>query len=439
MHKIRKFPQVDGDLGWLETAPESTARLGPRLKGNQEFDVVIVGAGFTGISVALRLAEINPSARIALVEALRVGEGSSGRNAGFLIDLPHNMNFAKTGVEHARSLYRLNMFAIERLREFKDRYSIPTWNHAGKYMAGHEESNLKGLDHFSGMLKHAGFEYEVVSGSELSRRLGTNYYRSAVYTPGNVLVNPATLVRGLVKALPNSVSLFENSPVQSVEYGPPHKLQFLGGRITAPVIVQATNSFAEQFGKLPNRIVPIFTYASLTRALSDDEIQRHFKGVKPWGLTSSHLAGTTVRLTEDRRVFVRNIYDYLPELRTSGANLENAWRSHRASFEARFPFLTDVKFEYTWGGVFSMTQNYDPVFSKADDGVYVLSGCNGVGVVKGTYLGYYMAEYMSGMDSKELRFILENANAPWIPQDPLRLVGAKARIAWAASTAKGDV
>ena len=439
MQKITKFPRVDGDLGWLETAPDSNVTFGQRLKGNHEFDYVVIGAGFTGISTAMRLAENDPSARIALVDALRVGEGASGRNAGFLIDLPHNMNFAKTGVEHARSLFRLNTFAIERLRQFKDRYAIPFWNDAGKYMAAHEESNLPGLENFAGMLKHAGFDHDLVTGPELTRRLGTPYYRSAVYTKGNVLVNPAALVRGLIKALPRSITLFENSPVQAIEYGPPHKLKFIGGMISTRTVVQATNSFVEQFGKLPNRIVPIFTYASLTQPLSDRQLAQHFKGVKPWGLTSAHMAGTTVRFTDDNRIFIRNTYDYLPELRSTSDELDAAWRQHRASFEARFPFLKEVTFDYTWGGVFSITQNHEPAFSRADEGVYVISGCNGVGVVKGTYLGYYMADYICGIESEDLNFVLRNSNPSWVPPDPLRFVGARARIAWAGVTAKGDV
>lgn len=439
MYKVGKLPQIDGDLGWLETSPDSAARLGPRLKGSHEFDYAVIGAGFTGISVALRLAEIDPSARIALVDALRVGEGASGRNAGFLIDLPHNMNFAKTGVEHARSLFRLNMFGIERLRAFKDQYAIPAWTESGKYMAAHEESNLPGLNNFAGMLKQAGFEYETVSGPDLARRLGTDYYRSAVYTRGNVLVNPAALVRGLIKALPPSVSLFENSPVQGIEYGPPHKLHFVGGTITARKVVQATNSYSEQFGKLAHRIVPIFTYASLTSPLSGEQIRQHFSGVQPWGVTSAHPAGTTVRFTHDNRIFIRNTYDYLPELKSTGADLEAAWRSHRSSFEARFPFLKEMEFDYTWGGLFSVTKNHEPVFSNPDEGVYVLSGCNGVGVVKGTYLGYYMADYICGVESENLRFVLQSSSPSWVPSDPIRLVAARARIAWESAHAKGDV
>nr|WP_294866291.1 hypothetical protein [uncultured Pseudogulbenkiania sp.] len=66
MHKVSRLPRIDGDLGWFETAPDRQIRLGKRLKGVHQFDVAIIGAGFTGVSLAYRYAEINPGARIAL-------------------------------------------------------------------------------------------------------------------------------------------------------------------------------------------------------------------------------------------------------------------------------------------------------------------------------------------------------------------------------------
>ncbi|MEC5406487.1 FAD-binding oxidoreductase [Paraburkholderia sp. MPAMCS5] len=439
MVRVEKFPRVDGTLGWLETAPSSRDPLGEQIRGQHEFDVAIIGAGFTGISTALRFAELNPSARIALIDALRVGEGTSGRNAGFLIDVPHNLDGGKTDADEARLLYGLNTFAIQRLREYKDRLDIPYWCESGKYLAAHESENLSALKEFADMLGTAGFDHEVLAGEGLRRRLGTDYYLSAVYTPGNVLVNPAALVRGLVKALPKSVVLFEKSPVTGIEYGPPHRLRFVGGSLSARTVIQATNSFSEEFGKLSNRLAPVFTYASLTRRLSDDEIRDHFKNVAPWGVTSAHPAGSTVRFTVDRRLFVRNTLHFLPELNASPQRLEEAWQQHRRSFEARFPQLTTVDFEYTWGGMLAMTLNHAPVFSSPGDGVYVMAGCNGVGVVKGTYLGYYMADYISGIKSKNLDFILKNSGPSWVPPDPLRTVGARFRLGREAGHAKGEV
>lgn len=440
MHKVSRLPRIDGDLGWFETAPDRQIRLGKRLKGVHQFDVAIIGAGFTGVSLAYRYAEINPGARIALIDALQIGQGTSGRNSGFIIDLPHNLDAGKPDVEHDRRLYQLNTFAIERLRQFKNSLDINcSWLDVGKYMAAHEERNLSGLDSFIQTLKASNFEYEVVEGKALEKRLGTNYYRAAVYTPGNVLVNPSALIRGLAAGLPKSVSLFEESPVMACEYGSPHVLKFVGGTIKAKVVVQAANSFNEEFGKLSNRIAPVFTYASLTEPLTDKQYSEHFKAVQPWGVTSAHPAGATVRFTADRRIFVRNMLDFEPGLQSTQEGLHKAWMQHRRSFEARFPFLKSMAFDFTWGGMLCMTLNHEPVFKDAGDGVYLLGGCNGVGVAKGTYLGYYMADHMNGIKSDNLGFLLANSKPSWVPPDPFRKAGARLRLKYESGNAGGDI
>ncbi|WP_431225401.1 NAD(P)/FAD-dependent oxidoreductase [Serratia sp. L9] len=438
MQKIKKFPIVDGNLGWYEISPSFAKVLGQRIKGEQKFDFAIIGAGYSGVAVAQRLAELNPDASIALIDALAVGQGTSGRNAGFVIDVPHNLDAAKSNVEHDRKLFNLNNFAIQRLRDFKDKYSIEcAWQKAGKYMSAHEESNLVGLSHFVETLKAGRFDYEIVEGEALKKRLGTDYYRSAVYTPGNVLINPSSLIRGLAESLPPSVKLFENSPVLSCEYGPPHKLNFLGGRVSAQTVVQATSSFNEEFGHLKNRLAPIFTYASLTEPLTQNELNRYFKGVSPWGTTSAHPAGTTVRFTPEGRIFVRNTLHYQGSLHSNAEGLEQAWQQHRRSFQARFPFLANKVFEFTWGGMLCMTLNHQSVFKQPAAGVYTLVGCNGVGVAKGTYLGYYLAEHICGLTSDNLSFILENSHPSWVPPDPLKGLGARLRLRQESSNAGG--
>ena len=440
MQHIHKFPIVDGHLGWYETSPSCGRKLGERLKGTHDFDYAIIGAGYTGVAVAQRLAELHPQTRIALVDVLGVGQGTSGRNAGFVIDVPHNLDASKSDVEHDRKLFELHTFAIERLRSFKDRHAIDcAWQDAGKYMSAHEESNIAGLKHFEETLKLGGFDYQWLEGAELKKRLGTSYYRAAVYTPGNVLINPSSLIRGLAHALPPSVHLFENSAVVSCDYGRPHRLNFLGGSIRAHTVVQTTSSFNEEFGHLSNRLAPIFTYASLSEPLTRDELDSHFKGVEAWGTTSAHPAGTTVRFTPDGRIFVRNTLNYERSLNSNPRGLNQAWEQHRHSFEARFPFLAHKTFEYTWGGMLCMTLNHQSVFRQSAEGVYTLVGCNGVGVAKGTYLGYYMAEYMSGLGSKRLDFILDNASPSWVPPDPLKGLGAAVRLRHESGNAGGDI
>ncbi|MGT2457259.1 NAD(P)/FAD-dependent oxidoreductase [Cupriavidus basilensis] len=173
------------------------------------------------------MAEIRPQARIALIDALEIGQGTSGRNAGFLIDVPHNVDGGQPDAEYERQLFALNNLAIGQLRSLKERYRIDCgWHDAGKYMSAHEEGNLARLECFADALKAAGFEYEVVEGQALSRRLGTSYYKAAVYTPGNVLVKPggpgsrsgrcATGIRHAVHGEPGSGLRLRASPYPEV-------------------------------------------------------------------------------------------------------------------------------------------------------------------------------------------------------------------------------
>lgn len=439
-HAIRQRPAIDGDPGWFATSPSRPHRLGTPLNGGHRFDIAVIGAGFTGIALARRLAELRPHASIALVDALQVGQGASGRNAGFIIDVPHNVDGGKANAGHDRQLYALNRFAIDRLRALKDAHGIACdWDDAGKYMAAHDARNLGALEHFADSLRAAGFEHQVVHGAELSRRLGTDYYRAAVYTPGNVLVNPASLVRGLAAALPESVTLFESSPVLSCDYGDVHTLHFPQGTLRADTVVLTVGSFSEAFGQLRNRLVALFTYASLTEPLTDEEANTLFAGVRPWGTTSAHPAGTTVRLTPDRRVFVRNTFHFEPRLRSNDARLREAADNHRRAFEARFPALRDKPFSHSWGGLISMTMNHHSVFDKTRDNLYCVVGCNGVGVAKGTYLGHFMAEYMQGLGSPSLDFILANSRPGWVPPEPVKRIGVALRLRRELAGAGGEI
>ncbi|WP_295726662.1 FAD-binding oxidoreductase [uncultured Bartonella sp.] len=440
MVRIRVEPKIDGVSGWFATSPDHDQTIGKNFEDNKDFDFVIIGAGFIGLSLAHRLCERQPDAKIAVIDALRVGEGTSGRNAGFIIDVPHNVDGGKTTPDHDRHLYALNKFAIKRLRDFKDHYAISCdWQESGKYMAARETRNLGNLDHFARQLKNDGFDYQDIAGDDLAKRLGTTYYQRAIYTPGNVLVNPAALIRGIAKALPPSVSLFEQTPVTEITYGSKHVIRTARGRITAKFIFEAGNIFNSEFGYEKHRLAPVYTYASLTKPLEASDVEKHFSNVKPWGITSAHPAGTTVRYTPDHRIFIRNILRFAPTLTTSKDDLDYALINHRRSFENRFPELSHIPFEFTWGGMIAVTLNQNYVFHKPAENIMVLNGCNGVGVAKGTYLGFYAADFISGDDNQEIRFIRENSHPSFIIPDPIRSLVARYRLKKEQAAAGGDL
>lgn len=438
MQQIKKLPTIDGQLGWFESVSFTRPMPVQKAEKDEHFDIIIIGAGFSGLATAGRLAELRPTARIALIDALEVGQGASGRNAGFIIDLPHNLDPTEPDVAVNNKVRDLNNFAIQRLKRIQEQQGFDvSWHEAGKYLAAHEEKHLSGLTDFVNTLEAIGEPYEILNNDALAERLGTHYYKRAVYTSGNILVNPAALAISVASALPSNVTLLENTAVREIALA--NKIiQTEKARLSADTIVLATNAFTEKFGVSSNRITPIFTYASLTRQLDDSEI-RNFERIEPWGLTSAHPAGTTVRLTSDNRIFIRNTLNYQANLSSPKTVLDKAKAKHRKSYLARFPQLPNVPFEYTWGGMICVTMNHEPVFKEHTSGVYVIAAMNGVGVAKGTYLGHYMAEYICGKQSPELDFILTHSAPSWIPPDPLRSVGAHMRLYFEEHMAKGDV
>lgn len=439
MKQVIRFPQVDGALGWYECSPLRGKIRTRSTLASETYDVVVIGAGFTGLAAASRLLEHEPHLKIALVEALKIGQGTSGRNAGFIIDLPHNLDSGAIDIERDHQINALNCFAIERLRTASAPYAREVmWHQAGKYLAAHELKHLASLSEFVKVLDAIEAKYEIVEGDALARRLGTKYYRQAVYTPGNILMNPSALVQSVALSIADKVDIYEEMPVRHIQKNGVWEIHLAQGILKAQRIVSAVNAFTEEFDMCSNRLAPVFTYASLTRPLSGKELEA-FSDVEPWGLTSAHPAGTTVRFTPDKRIFIRNSFDFYKSLVSDHASIDRAREQHLKSFKARFPKLASVPFEFSWGGMLTMTMNHQSIFFEKEPGLYVIAGCNGVGVAKGTYLGAYMADYVLGRQSKELNFIRNHSSPSWIVPEPLRTVGARIRLAFEERQAQGEV
>lgn len=440
---IKNLPHLDsinGEIGWFEICKDKDEKIGTTLSHDIAVDFAIIGAGIAGVSTAYALASKHPNATIALIESLKIGQGTSSRNAGFIIDLPHNLDGSEPNITHDKKIYELNCFAIDFIKHIVEQHNIDcAWQKAGKYMCAHESKNIAGLDAFEKHLAPCGFEFKRLKGAELAQRLGTNYYKEAVFTPDNILMNPSALMRGLVKHLPKNVAVYEETPAIEVEENNVKKIvKTPSGTVECKTLILALDSHLEEFGYVKNKHAPIFTYASLSEPLSDDEVKQ-FANIKPYGLTSAHPAGTTVRFTPEKRIFVRNLLHFFPNLHCKDSDLQKAYKSTRASFESRFPNLAHKRFQYTWGGMLCMTLNHQSIFGKVANNVYVIGGSNGVGMAKGVYLGYYLAELIAGEKSANLDFILATNKASYMPPEPLRSIGANLRLWWEQKNAAGDI
>ncbi len=419
--RLRALPRDDRFCGWYAILPPPGPAL--TLAGEQNADWVVVGAGFTGLAAARRLAELHPEARVVLLEAQRVGFGASGRNSGFVVDVPHYEE--ALGLEGNRRMLRLARAGIASLGESVRKHGIDcAWAERGLLHGTVGDVGMAGLDGLCRGLDEMEELYERLDAPAVAAITGSSHYRAAVRLPGTVSVQPAALIRGLAGALPASVELFEDSPVEALHVGETIRLECAGGAVRTPRLLLATNGFTPSLGFLRRRLFPMLTYASLTRRLRDDE-RAALGGESEWGLVPEERMGTSVRRTRDDRILIRNTVRYESRIGSGAVPPRRIRALHRDSFEARFPALHDVGFEYTWGGVMGVSLNNAQFFGGVAPGVYASAGYNGVGIALGTASGELLADLASGAESPLLRDIQALPGPAWVPPDPFLGIGAR--------------
>lgn len=131
----------------------------------------------------------------------------------------------------------------------------------------------------------------------------------------------------------------------------------------------------------------------------------------------------TLRRTHDNRILVRNSFTFNEDGRHKPTATAKFRKNHRLSFERRFPSLSQVPFDYTWGGGLGMTRNGNSFFGQLRDNVYGALGCNGLGTVRGTATGTLLADWLAGKSQPLTEFLLSVPKPNINPPDPFLTVG----------------
>lgn len=430
MKKIGLLPQDDKTNGWSALLPARQPK--PSLRGDIVADFVVIGAGFAGLGAARRLAELRPDAKIVILDGQQLGEGSSGRNSGFAIDLPHNVGSSLEELAKGHAYLRLARAGIASLRDSVTTYGIDCdWSEDGKYHTASSERGAKEiLQPTLEMLKTLNEPYEWLDGKETTKRLGTSHFAASIYTPGTVLINPAALNRGLGDALPENVTLFEQSPVLEADFGSKVLLRTAEGTVAAPKAIVAVNGFAMRFGFWKGRLLNFAAHASFTRPLTEKE-QGIFGNIGSWGSTPANaFAGITMRYTNDRRILIRQNIEFSPGMRQSDARRASVRQDHQRLFDERFPMLRGVHVEHTWTGYICLSRNGAPGFGKVAPNVWSAVCQNAVGIAKGTISGRLAAEMALGEDNGLISDMLSLGTPSAVPPRPFLDIGVRARFAY---------
>lgn len=435
-HVARRLPTHLGQAAWSAIlGPQPPARA---LAGNHTADFVIVGGGFAGLSAARRLTQLQPGARVVVLEAGRLAEGAAGRNSGFMIDLPHELNsddYAGSGDD--RALIDLNRQAIAFARAAVEDYGINPdyFDPVGKVNGAVTTAAHAHNESYARHLATLGESSEMLDAQQMRAMTGSSHYGSGLYTPGTVMLQPAGYIRGLGAGLgERGVAIHENSPVAAFEReGESWRVRTNAGSISTPRVILTVNGHLESFGFERGRLMQVFLYAVMTPELGREELAR-LGGQSRWGITPADPMGTTVRRIDTgqggNRIIVRTCATLQPNTKPSGTAMKRAASVMQRKFDQRFPQLAGMRMEYAWAGHLCLSLNGVAVMREVDTGVF--SGCvqNGLGLTRGTLTGIGAAELACGTTSAITDHFTAEARPRRLPPQPFRQLGANALLRW---------
>lgn len=411
---LSPLPVYADACGWNALLPPRPPR--PPAQGDIRVKYAVVGAGYTGLAAARRLAELDPQAEIAVLEGTTVGEGSSARNSGFATRFDAKVGLSPKEAARAEQLNRFTSEGFDYLMAGMAAGGFSCdLEETGRILAAATAAGEVKVRELIDGAAAQGVAARLLDRAGVAALTGTTYYRSGARTDSGYLLQPAALIRGLADALPAGVRLYENSPVEAIEEGRPRLLRTPQARIRADCVVLATNAAIKHFGVWRDGLVTIYTYAGLTEPIAPERRER--LGAAAWGLLPAHRLGSTLRRVGADRLMIRSLYAYEWPIDSRAAA-----QTLKERFDRRYPELADVRLQYVWGGTTALTMNGSPRWGRIGEGLYGSAGCNGAGIVKGTVLGKRLAEMIVTGDAQEA---LNSAygRADRIAPEPFRTIG----------------
>jgi glycine/D-amino acid oxidase-like deaminating enzyme len=261
---------------------------------------------------------------------------------------------------------------------------------------------------------------------------GSGYYRSGLYTPGTVMLQPAGYIRELALGLRRSaVQICENTPATGFDpQGTGWLITTPKGRVTTQQILLTNNGHLESFGIERGRLMQLFLFASMSPELDEKAIG----GAPRWGVTPSDPMGTTMRRIDSgqggNRIITRTCAALRPGMQATAGDLSRAKRVMQGKFDMRFPQLAGLAPQYTWAGHLCLSLNGVSVMREIDKGVYAACVQNGLGTARGTLTGMAAAELACGQTSDVTEFFTREDRPKRLPPQPFQQIGANTVLRW---------
>jgi glycine/D-amino acid oxidase-like deaminating enzyme len=382
-------PQTHTGSYYAATANQETDY--PTLQGQQSADVCVVGAGFTGISTALHLAE--RGYKVCVVEANRVGWGASGRNGGQIIGgIAGEKNIAKHYGRDVEEIFgELRWAGHDIIRERVEKYGIQCDLKWGYLDVAIKQRHMRDIEYDYERLNAAGFPHEVriLSGAETSDLIGTDAYIGALLNRGNGHLHPLNLCIGEADAAAaQGVIIYEQSPVVDIRKGGKPKVVTEQGSVTADAVVLAGNAYHHLDPQLRGVMFPVNSFIVATEPLSDDIVQAINR--EDLAICDPNFVLEYFRLSADKRLLFGGRFNYF------GDDPAYIQKRHRQKLSRLYPRLANVRIDYAWGGRIGVPVNRVPLLGRLGQGIFYCQGYSGHGVNVTHLAGRILADAVAG-------------------------------------------
>lgn len=411
----------------LWSATRNPAPVYPPLQGTVKADVAIIGAGYTGLSAAIHLAE--RGAAVVVLEAESPGWGASGRNGGQVIPglkedpdtVEHNF-----GPDVGGRMVRFAGQAPDMVFGLIQRFGIDCQAvRQGWIQPAHSPKALAVLQQRVEQWARRAAPIELLSREETARLIGTSAYLGGALDRRGGAVHPLNYALGLAEAAARlGATIHGRSLVSAMRRDTGRwRMDTAGGSVTAEQVLMCTNGYTDHLAdRLRRSVVPVRSVQVATAPLSEN--------VRATILPEGHVA------SDMRRLMLYYRLDKTGRLVIGGRGAygEVATRARmdrlRATAGLLFPQLGELSWEFHWGGYVAMTVDHFPHLNEVAPGVFAAVGYNGRGVAMASAMGKVLADKTTGMPERNLDFPVTRLRP--LPLHGLRKPIVSALVAWNA-------
>ncbi|MSP88419.1 MAG: FAD-binding oxidoreductase [Alphaproteobacteria bacterium] len=383
----------DAPLSRLYQAGTAETGAADRIEDCGKPDAIVVGAGITGLSTALRLAE--QGIAVVVLEARHIAAGASGRAVGQVVPYAKNSPawiLKRFGAGQGKRIVDFIATGPDAVNAWIERYAIscePAFT--GGFLAAHAPVKEQAVIDLARYWSEWGAPARIVRDSELAAMTGSSRYRVAMLDDRVGTVNVLGYTRGLARAARSKgARIVENWPVRAIEKsGDRWVVRGPQSELSAASLVIATNAYSDKpWPALGRSILPVRTYQLITSPVPE-ALRRK---ILPGGQTfmDTRRMFSSIRLRPDGRLHVS--CDGPPFDRTGRADRDRAC----ARAKAMFPDLPEFAWDDEWSGWVDLAPSQFPGLHRLDDGLWAALGYSGRGIAMATLLGREIAQSIIG-------------------------------------------